>query len=203
VDCIEHLSGEILNGEAIKALADHGTYYCPLLSQHEAEAASTSDIDKTLNNPEVQQTVSALIRNGLAAHRGYFFDLKSDLWANTYFRKALDNSRRNLALVSQAGVKITLASGAGSPAVFYGLSTHQELAMMVAAGLTPMQALMSATKNAAELIGVADRVGTVEPGKAANLLIVEGDPLENIAATRNISIVIKDGKIVERGDLIN
>jgi len=200
VDCIEHLSEEILDDGVIKALGDHGTYYCPLLTQHEAEAASTSDIDDTLNNPEVQQTVSALIRNGLAAHRGYFFDLKSDSWANNYFRKALDNSRRNLALVSQAGVKITLASGAGSPAVFYGLSTHQELAMMVAAGLTPMQALMSATKNAAELIGVADRIGTVEPGKVANLLIVEGNPLENIAATRSISIVIKDGKIVERGD---
>ncbi len=203
VDCIEHLSGEVLDGEAIKALGDHGTYYCPLLAQHEAEAASTSETDKTLNNPEVQQTVSAVIRNGLAAHRGYFFDLKSDSWATTYFREALANSRRNLALVSQAGVKITLASGAGSPAVFYGLSTHQELAMMVATGLTPMQALMSATKNAAELIGVADRVGTVEPGKLANLLIVEGDPLENIAATKNISLVIKEGKIVERGDLMN
>jgi imidazolonepropionase-like amidohydrolase len=202
VDYIEHLSGEVLDGAAIKALGDHGTYYCPLLTQHQAEAASTGEIDKTLNNPEVQQTVSAVIRNGLAAHRGFFFDLKSDSWANSYFKEALANSLRNLALASQAGVKITLASGAGSPAVFYGLSTHQELAMMVATGLTPMQALMSATKNAAELIGVADRVGTVEPGKLANLLIVDGDPLENIAATKNISIVIKDGKIVERSDLI-
>ena len=202
VDCIEHLSGDVLDGKTIKALVDHGTYYCPLLTLHQAEAASTSEIDETLNNPEVQ-TVSAVIRNGLAAHRGYFFDLKSDRWASSYFREALANSGHNLALASQAGVKITLASEAGSPAVFYGLSTHQELAMMVAAGLTPMQALMSATKNAAELIGVADRVGTVEPGKLANLLIVEGDPLENIAATKNISIVIKGGKIVKRGNPID
>jgi imidazolonepropionase-like amidohydrolase len=66
----------------------------------------------------------------------------------------------------------------------------------VAAGATPWQALLAATRHAAELCGVGDDLGTIEPGKRADLIAVAADPLENITNLRRLLLVLKDGRIV-------
>jgi imidazolonepropionase-like amidohydrolase len=71
-----------------------------------------------------------------------------------------------------------------------------ELALWVKAGATPRQALLAATRDAAELCGVGDEMGTVEPGKLADLIVVAADPLENITNLRRLLLVLKDGRIV-------
>ena len=71
---------------------------------------------------------------------------------------------------------------------------------MVEYGLTPMEAIVAGTRNAAENIGLLDDIGTVNVGKSADLVVVNGDPLENIAVLRepaNIALVIKEGQIVK------
>lgn len=78
-----------------------------------------------------------------------------------------------------------------------GLALHFEMQSLVDAGLTPMQALQSATKWPAELLHKEKDWGTLEPGKIADIVLVEGDPLANIGATRNIQMVIKDGQILD------
>jgi imidazolonepropionase-like amidohydrolase len=74
---------------------------------------------------------------------------------------------------------------------------HRELELLVTqAGLTPMQALQSATRNAARALGVEATRGTLEAGKAADVLLLDASPLDDISNTRRIHAVVKDGRVV-------
>jgi hypothetical protein len=79
-----------------------------------------------------------------------------------------------------------------------GLTTHQELQQLVYSGLTPMEAILSVTKWAAEAWHLDNEIGTVAPGKFADLITVNGDPLANIKNTRNVDLVIMDGKVIDK-----
>ena len=108
-------------------------------------------------------------------------------------------ARNTIRLAKQAGVKIALATDAAMPLVFHGDNAH-EFEMMVEYGLTPMEAIVAGTRNAAENIGLQDDIGSIEAGKSADLVVVNCDPLENIGALReaaNIALVMKEGQIVK------
>jgi imidazolonepropionase-like amidohydrolase len=77
-----------------------------------------------------------------------------------------------------------------------GASLHRELELYVASGLSPAAALQSATQGAAALLGIQDRVGIIAPGMAADFVLLDGDPLEDIRNTRRIAVVVKDGVVV-------
>jgi len=101
-----------------------------------------------------------------------------------------------LARFVQAGGKIyagTDTSAATSP----GLSLHHEMQLLVDAGLTPMQAIRTATAHGAELLGLERRLGSVERGKVADLVLLDANPLQEIANTKRIFRVIKDGRVVD------
>jgi imidazolonepropionase-like amidohydrolase len=72
---------------------------------------------------------------------------------------------------------------------------HRELELYVQAGLTPMQVIQLATSGAAKVMGMDREVGTVEAGKRADLILVQGNPLENFAALRNVTRVITNGRM--------
>jgi imidazolonepropionase-like amidohydrolase len=97
-------------------------------------------------------------------------------------------------LVKAGGHVIT---GTDAPAVFPGISLHRDMELLVMAGLTPMQAIQAATKVGAEYLGKENELGTVEAGKIADVVIVNGDPLKDIRHTRLIDTVIKDGRIID------
>ena len=88
-------------------------------------------------------------------------------------------------------------TGGYDHAMVPGLALHFEIQSLMEAGLTPMQAILSVTKWPAELMHKEKDLGTVEAGKIADLIVVNGDPLANLSATRNIETVIKDGRIVD------
>jgi imidazolonepropionase-like amidohydrolase len=83
------------------------------------------------------------------------------------------------------------------PEIPYGLSLHIELEQLVASGMTPFQALQAATISAAEALGVADELGTIEPGKFADLVFLGGDPLQDIRRTRDVRRVMRGGRIYD------
>jgi len=92
----------------------------------------------------------------------------------------------------QNGVKVALGTDAG---VFpHGLNSR-EFNSMVQAGLTRLAAIQAGTVNAAELLGWSDRVGTIEPGKWADLIAVDGDPLEDVRRLETVKFVMKGGKV--------
>ena len=111
---------------------------------------------------------------------------------------------KSAALVGQmqkAGVKILAGTDSPAPYVFPGFALHEELAMLVDAGLTPAEALQSATRNAAEFLGKGKDSGTIEPGKYADLVLLDGNPLEEITNTQKIRAVIVRGRPVDRNAL--
>jgi len=85
--------------------------------------------------------------------------------------------------------------------VFPGFSLHEELQRFVAAGFTPMEALQTATLNPAKFLGIDDRLGTIEKGKLANLVLLDANPLDDIRNTQKIAAVIVNGRYLSRADL--
>ena len=94
----------------------------------------------------------------------------------------------------QAGGKIAAGTDSGYTP---GLSLHYEMQLLVEIGIPPMQVIQGATLWGAESFGQGRDLGSVEPGKLADITVVEGNPLDDISATRNIRMVIKDGKIMD------
>jgi imidazolonepropionase-like amidohydrolase len=99
----------------------------------------------------------------------------------------------NIGAAMRAGVKVAFGTDA---AVYpHGLNAH-EFAAMTRLGLTPLQAIQAATVNAADLLGWTDRVGTLEAGKFADLIAVDGDPLADVTVLERVAFVMKDGQVV-------
>lgn len=113
------------------------------------------------------------------------------------YRKAWVQAMENLKELSDAGVAIAFGTDSGPPARFPGYFEHMELEMMVMAGLTAQEALLSATLDAADCLGLDD-VGTLEPGKWADFLVLDEDPLADIAATKSLRSVYIAGNEVAR-----
>ena len=98
----------------------------------------------------------------------------------------------------RAGVDMLAGTDEPNPFCFPGFSLHDELGLLVEAGLTPMEALQAATYKAAEFLGMMDSLGTVEEGKIADLVLLEADPLEDIGNSRKIAAVVVDGRYYPR-----
>ena len=117
-------------------------------------------------------------------------------------RQAWDRLARGVRLLAAAGVKIGVGTDGGGQTgdQFVGWTMHAELENMVAAGMTPAQVLVAATRNSAEILGLAD-LGTVAPGKSADFVVLDANPLDDITNTRRISKVVLRGYEVDRGRL--
>jgi len=94
------------------------------------------------------------------------------------------------------GVRISFGTDA---AVFPHGQNAKEFKLMVDLGMSPIDALKSATASDAELLGIAQKVGTLEKGKLADVVAVPGDPTADITATEHVSLVMKEGRIVRQG----
>lgn len=108
---------------------------------------------------------------------------------------ALDRAIESTRRLHAAGVEILAGTDAGNPGTAHGASLHGELALLVRAGMTPVEALQAATSKPAKRFGLDDR-GRIAPGLRADLLLVEGDPERDISATRDIVRVWKNGHAI-------
>ncbi|MEC6749192.1 amidohydrolase family protein [Marinilactibacillus sp. XAAS-LB27] len=112
-------------------------------------------------------------------------------------RDAIEAHKKSFTKAYKAGVKIAMGTDAG---VMPHGTNLRELALMTEGGMTPMEAIVATTKTAAECLGWENELGTLEKGKLADLVVIKGNPLDDIASLSNaetIQLVIKDGKIVK------
>jgi len=118
--------------------------------------------------------------------------------------KGLETAIKNLKKLFDAGILICMGTDSGAqPVRAQGFSEHLELELMVQAGLSPLQAITAATKNAATLLRSQEQYGTLEPGKNADVMVLDEDPLRDIRNTRKILSVYNGGKKVSSGPLKN
>jgi imidazolonepropionase-like amidohydrolase len=111
-------------------------------------------------------------------------------------------SKRMVKALHNGGVPILVGTDSSDPGVVWGFSIHRELELLVAAGLTPFQALEAATRVPAEVVfGNPEEWGTVEVGKRADLLLLQGNPLEDISNTRQIAGVMVRGEWLPQVEL--
>jgi len=102
--------------------------------------------------------------------------------------------RESIKKAFEAGVKIALGTDA---AVYpHGMNAH-ELEVYVSIGMSPLQAIQTATINDADLLGWSDKVGTLEPGKWADIIAVDGDPLQDVTTLQHVKFVMKGGEVVK------
>jgi imidazolonepropionase-like amidohydrolase/ABC-type multidrug transport system permease subunit len=197
---IEHGSfRDELPDKLLERMARQGVYLDPTLDVAEAYANYFAGRAEILNHSLVQQTVDPSVLEGT------FDFLKSGKSADpakaALFQAALERARSNLLRAWKAGVPLVMGSDSGNPMVFPGVSMHRELQLWVQAGIPAKDALMAATSTAARLLSSEKRFGSIRPGLDANLLLVDGNPLEDIAATERISMVVFKGERLRRAGL--
>lgn len=109
---------------------------------------------------------------------------------------------RNLREMHEAGVEVLAGADVAVVNIFPGSTLHDEIALFVSElGMTPMDALERATSRSARYLGIADSVGTIEPGKGADLVLLGADPRRDIANLSRIEAVVLRGRLLEREDL--
>ena len=114
------------------------------------------------------------------------------------FRADYDFHRRLVGLMRRNGVDLLAGTDTGDPYVIPGAALHDELALLVDAGLTELEALRAATSNAARYFNLEVSSGTIERGKIADLVILDANPLADIRNTRRIRAVMIRGKLIDR-----
>jgi imidazolonepropionase-like amidohydrolase len=83
-----------------------------------------------------------------------------------------------------------------------GESLHHELELLVEAGISPLDVIKIATRNGAEALGILNKVGTIENGKEADMIVIATNPIDNIGNTKDIEAIINDGKLVNRKEIL-
>lgn len=131
-------------------------------------------------------------REQVAERKQYPFDLQ----------QFMPGMLRDLREMRQAGVRLMPGTDVAVVLIYPGFSLHDELRLLVtAAGMTPMEALVSATRHPAEWFGMQESLGTVEAGKIADLVLLEANPLEDINNTKRINAVVMNGRYFSKGSL--
>jgi imidazolonepropionase-like amidohydrolase len=167
----------------------------------DAVSAGTDSLEHAIDIPE--DVLAEMVKRGTfyvptIDHNRYYVDAREEFkyddkivaGLNAYIEKNLETARR----AHKAGVKFAM----GSDAVFsmFGQNTR-ELGWFVKAGMTPAEALQTATTNGAALLGMSGQLGAIAPGYFADLVAVEGDPLSDIKVViDNVRWVMKDGRVV-------
>jgi imidazolonepropionase-like amidohydrolase len=125
----------------------------------------------------------------------YFVPTLAIAWAyKDAYPDVFSGLKKTFKKAHNAGVNIAAGTDSGTPGVVIGKGLHKELELMVEAGISPVEAIMTGTRNAADNLGKGNELGTIEPGKIADIIAVSGDPLKDIRDMREIKLVIKDGK---------
>jgi imidazolonepropionase-like amidohydrolase len=122
----------------------------------------------------------------------------TDPWIIASRKHLFQKEMEVVGSMHHAGVKLMAGTDTPNPYCFPGFSLHDELGFMVQAGLTPLEALQTATMNPVKFLGLTKTLGTVEKGKIADLVLLDANPLESIANTKRITAVVSAGRLFDR-----
>lgn len=191
VDGLTHVPVDPIDQEFLDLMVDTGAHMTPTLDVERAGDGVTLGVGE-LTDPDLSPWLSPtnLFFLGLTPPPGF-----GDRWSYT-------DSRNNLAQIKAAGITVLAGTDNANPGVTTGAGMHRELELLVDAGLTPKQALRSATNKVAKAYGLSDR-GMVKEGKLADLLLVNGNPTDDVLDSRKIAGIWRIGTPVDRTALLS
>lgn len=181
-----------VDDDFVRLMLEHDVVYTTTLSVLEGykkvllQKVTLTDIDRRLGDPDVISSFADMS------------EVPEKLLPRPAVRRRLerlDNSTMlaNLKRLQAADVRIAAGTDAGNIGTLHGPAIHRELELMAEAGLTPAEVLRAATAGGAAVMGRTDDFGTVEPGKIADLLVLDADPLADVRHLRRIHLVVKGG----------
>ena len=200
IDGFAHAPTRKMPADDIQTIKEHGLFVITTLTVEEYSARRRLVDLKFLEGPLITDTTPPWFLTDLRAEaaRNLSDAEKSEVQQSSV---GFDEMKRNVKKLLDAGVLVAAGTDAPYPGVFQGEALHRELELLVAAGLTPLQALRLATFNAARIMHAEEEWGSLQAGRAANVVIVEGNPAERISDARRIETVILNGKILDRSSL--
>jgi hypothetical protein len=178
-------------------LAKNHTWQVPTLTL--LRAFSRLGDPDFVNDPRLKYIPQSIREQWKPENESRIEDLTPEDWANS--RKLFEKQLEVVGEMHRAGVPMLAGTDIANPFCFPGFSLHDELTLLVKAGLTPMDAIQAATRNAADYLGMLNSFGTVETGKTADLLLLDADPLDDIRNTQKIAGVTMGGKFLPRSSL--
>jgi imidazolonepropionase-like amidohydrolase len=195
IDILAHgVRDKAVDSDFTEAIKRRGAWYVPTLGVDESfyiYAEHPEWLQQPFFRRSLQPSLAAQL-NDTAWRAKVLADTKTLAVA----KQALATNMKNVKTLFDAGVNIGFGTDSGAtPLRIPGFAEHRELKLLTDAGLTPLQAIQTATKNAAALLHLDDR-GIIAPGKLADLLVVDGDPSKDISAVDNIESVWRRGKKV-------
>lgn len=180
-------------------MAKHsGTWLIGTLSLDERLLEETTHPETLKTRPELR-LLPPYYQQDVIDHNPYF--AKASPWFTKHLQDIIEFNRQLVRAFTAAGIPVLSGTDAPVPGLVYGYALHDELEAMANAGMSNQQVLESTTRLACEWLGVDGDRGTVEQGKQADLLLLDTDPLLNVANTRRIAAVIVGGHYFVHSDL--
>lgn len=199
IDGLVHMVRDIEMSDAlISAIVKHNVYVNGNMSSPRRGAQAGTPAWLTSADPMLQLLKESVSPEVIARMSDAFG--RRDPKAAEGARQRYNILERSLAKLNAAGAKVVLGADTGLEDHLFGLAEHLELQAMVDAGMPPAQALVTATSRAAEYLHLDDR-GSLAPGKRADLLVLDANPLENIVNARKISRMLINGVEIDRSAL--
>ncbi len=199
-----------LDREFLDRARANGTVYCPTLTVGrgylrldraaiEGRAPAVDDPNGCVDPETLAKVASTAGLSELARAQGLgAAEIAGDEAALSRRERQM---AENLVAVHRAGIPIAMGTDAGNPLTLHGPAVYAELEAMEAAGLSPMEVLEAATRGGARALGRGDELGTIEKGKAADLLVLGADPTRSAKAFRSVELVVRGGVVHRVEDL--
>src|SRR5262249_44074476 len=200
VDGIEHVTSF---GTALTPLREAEKYRQSVLADNNARRDGRykmwSEID--LDSPRVKETLDLVVKRGVfvSATLAVFERREGDRNTNEVHVRGFKNMMKFVGMAKRAGARVVVGSHSSVPHADRGWAYQRERELLVESGMGPMEAIVAATMENARFFGIDDRLGSVEAGKLADLVLVEGDPSKEIGAARRVKRVMLNGKWVTIG----
>lgn len=176
---------------------ENGTWLIPNLTNMESIIKQAKSLENIQSLPSLKYVHPLMQSKWLTANS---YNGASDNLLN-YYQKQADFHKLIVKAFKEHNVPMVVGTDAGMSGVVWGFSLHDELKLLVEAGLTNEEALASATRLGAEWLEISDKIGTIETGKFADLILLDENPLENISNTRKILGVFINGQWIDKNKL--